>query len=176
MTLKCIVELDIVDVIHNHGKPMTLHELASYLKLHPSKVSVLYKFLRLLTHDGFFVKTKVKGKEGEEEETSYALTPPSKLLISGESTCVTPLVNGIFHPSSLDIWHSSKKWLTEDKDLTLYESATGETFSTFLTKILKYLVCFKGPWQLILMCLSLLSKIAAMCLKVWNLWLMWQVG
>jgi 2,7,4'-trihydroxyisoflavanone 4'-O-methyltransferase / isoflavone 4'-O-methyltransferase len=46
---------------------MTIPELASSLKLDPSKVNVLYRFLRLLTHDGFFAKTTVKGKEGEEE-------------------------------------------------------------------------------------------------------------
>ncbi|XP_039689920.1 isoflavone 4'-O-methyltransferase isoform X2 [Medicago truncatula] len=128
MALKSAVELGIVDAIHKHGKPMTVPELASSLKLHPSKVSVLYRFLRLLTHDGFFAKTTVK------EETAYALTPPSKLLINGESTCFAPLVKGILHPCSLDMWHSSKKWFSEEKDLALYESAMGETFFNFLNK------------------------------------------
>lgn len=136
MALKSVMELGIADVIHNHGKPITLPELASALKLHPSKVGVLHRFLRLLTHNGFFAKTTVpsqNGKEGEEE-TAYVLTPPSKLLIRGKSTCLAPIVKGALHSSSLDMWHSSKKWFTEEKELTLFESATGESFWDFLNK------------------------------------------
>ncbi|GAU37950.1 hypothetical protein TSUD_269650 [Trifolium subterraneum] len=137
MALKSAVELGVIDVIHKHGKPMTLSELVSSLKLHPSKVSVFYRFLRLLTHNGFFAKTTVlKAKEDEEveEETTYALTPPSMLLINGESPCFTTLFNVILHPSAMDMWHSSKKWFGEEKELGLYESATGETFFDFLNK------------------------------------------
>ncbi|RHN59564.1 putative methyltransferase [Medicago truncatula] len=134
MALKSAVELGIADAIHNHGKPMTLTELASSLKLHPSKVSVLYRLLRLLTHNGFFAKTTLmNGKEGEEE-TTYSLTPPSMLLISGKSTCLSPFVSGVLHPCRLNVWHSSKKWLTEDKELSLFESARGETFWDYLNK------------------------------------------
>lgn len=134
MALKSAVELGIADAIHNQGKPMTLTELASSLKLHPSKVSVLYRLLRLLTHNGFFAKTTLmNGKEGEEE-TTYSLTPPSMLLISGKSTCLSPFVSGVLHPCRLNMWHSSKKWLTEDKELSLFESARGETFWDYLNK------------------------------------------
>lgn len=134
MALKTVMELGIADLIHNHGKPITLPELASALKLHPSKVGTLYRFLRLLTHNGFFAKTTLKTKEGEGEETAYVLTPPSKLLVTGKSTCLAPIVKGALHSSSLDMWHSSKKWFTEDKELTLFESATGESFWDFLNK------------------------------------------
>ncbi|XP_027346732.1 isoflavone 4'-O-methyltransferase [Abrus precatorius] len=136
MALKSAMELGIADVIHNHGKPMTLAELVSALKLHPPKVNALHRFLRLLTHNGFFVKTTVpstNGKEGERE-TAYDLTPPSKLLIRGKSTCLAPIVRGALHPSSLDMWGASKKWFTEEKELTLFESATGESFWDFLNK------------------------------------------
>ncbi|XP_004505105.1 isoflavone 4'-O-methyltransferase-like [Cicer arietinum] len=130
--LKSAVELGIADAIHNHGKPMTLNELASSLKLHPSKVNILYRFLRLLTHNGFFVKTTVM--KGEEEETAYSLTPPSKLLISGKQTCLSSMVKGTLQPMPLDMWHSSNKWFNEEKEQTLFESATGENFWNFLNK------------------------------------------
>ncbi|CAL0312072.1 unnamed protein product [Lupinus luteus] len=126
MALKSVMELGIADVIHNNGKPITLSELASSLKLHPSKIGVLHKFLRLLTHNGFFAKSKV------QEEEAYVLTPPSKLLITSMPTCLAPIVKGALHSSSLDMWHSSKKWFTEDKGLTLYETATNESFWDFL--------------------------------------------
>ncbi|CAJ2655357.1 unnamed protein product [Trifolium pratense] len=142
MALKSAVELGVIDVIHKHGKPMTLSELVSSLKLHPSKVSVFYRFMRLLTHNGFFAKTTVliakedgDDEEDEEvEETTYALTPPSMLLINGESPCFTTIINGLFHPSVMDMWHSSKKWFGEENEQALYESANGETFFNFLNK------------------------------------------
>ncbi|KEH30963.1 putative methyltransferase [Medicago truncatula] len=132
MALKSAMELGIADAIHNHGKPMTLSELASSLKLHPSKVNILYRFLRLLTHNGFFTKTTVKSNE--EEETAYGLTPSSKLLISGKSTCLSTLIEGALHASSIDMWKSSKKWFNEDKEQTLFECATGENYWDFLNK------------------------------------------
>jgi predicted transcriptional regulator len=74
MALKSAMELGITDAIHNHGKPMTLSELASSLKLHPSKVDILHRFLRLLTHNGFFAKTTMKGKEGEGRNSIFSHT------------------------------------------------------------------------------------------------------
>ncbi|XP_058735440.1 (+)-6a-hydroxymaackiain 3-O-methyltransferase 1 [Vicia villosa] len=134
MALKSAMELGIADAIHNHGKPMTLSELASSLKLHTSKVNILYRFLRLLTHNGFFAKTTLKSNEAEEEETAYILTPSSKLLITGKPTCLSSLVKGALHPSSLDMWSVSEKWFHEDKEQTLFECATGESYWDFLNK------------------------------------------
>ncbi|KAK7362774.1 hypothetical protein VNO77_04895 [Canavalia gladiata] len=134
MALKSSVELGIADVIHNHGKSITLSELASALKLHPSKLGVLHRFMRLLTHNGFFTKTTVPSQNGKkgEEETAYALAPPSKLLIRGKSTSLAPMVNGTLRSWTLNMWHSSKKWFAEEKELALHESATGESFWNFL--------------------------------------------
>jgi 2,7,4'-trihydroxyisoflavanone 4'-O-methyltransferase/isoflavone 4'-O-methyltransferase len=105
---------------------MTLKELASSLKLHPSKVNVLYRLMRVLTHNGFFTKTTAK------EETIYALTPPSKLLIRGKPMCLASLTGG--HPRTTNMWNFTKKWLTEDKELSLFEFANGETFWDMLNK------------------------------------------
>ncbi|KAK7257407.1 hypothetical protein RIF29_31371 [Crotalaria pallida] len=131
MALKSAVELGIADAIHNHGKPITIPELVSSLKLHPSKVNVLHRFMRLLTHNGFFAKTKVEGKE-EQEQEAYTLTPPSKLLIRGKPTCLAPFVDATLQSGYVEKWKHSKKWLTEEKDLTLVESATGKSFFDYL--------------------------------------------
>ncbi|CAJ2655681.1 isoflavone 4'-O-methyltransferase-like isoform X2 [Trifolium pratense] len=131
MALKFAVELGIADAIHNHGKPMTLVELASTLKLNPSKVSILYRIMRLLTHNGFFAKTTSKAKAGEE--TMYSLTPPSKLLIRGKPMCLAFFAGG--HPRYMNMWNYTKKWLLEEKEeLSLFESANGETFWEMLNK------------------------------------------
>ncbi|XP_057751323.1 isoflavone 4'-O-methyltransferase-like [Arachis stenosperma] len=131
MALKAVMELGVADVIHNHGKPLTLSHLASQLNLHPSKVGALHRFLRLLTHNGFFAKTKLR--EGQEEEDAYALTPPSKLLIKSKPTNLSPIVKGSLHWSSLNMWHSSEKWFTEDKEQTMHETSSGgQSFWDFL--------------------------------------------
>lgn len=75
MALKSAVELGIADAIHNHGKAMTLSELASSLKLHPSQVTVLQRFMRLLTHNGFFTKTRMPSPNGKQ-----TLLSPSHLI------------------------------------------------------------------------------------------------
>ncbi|MED6132965.1 Isoflavone 4'-O-methyltransferase [Stylosanthes scabra] len=132
MALKAIMELGVADVIHSHGKPLTLSQLAAELNLHPSKVGALHRFLRLLTHNGFFAKTKIQEQEQQEEE-AYALTPPSKLLIRSKPTNLSSIVKGALHWSSLDMWHSSDKWFTEDKEQTMYETSSGgQSFWDFL--------------------------------------------
>ncbi|KAJ6693539.1 hypothetical protein OIU85_004322 [Salix viminalis] len=50
MTLKCAVQLGIPDVIHKHGKPMTLSELVSSLPIHPSKTQYVHRLMRILVH------------------------------------------------------------------------------------------------------------------------------
>ena len=117
---------------------MTLFELVSSLKLHPSKVNTLYRFLRLLTHNGLFEKTTVKCKDGVQEETTYVLTPPWKLLITRKSTCLPPIIRGTLHSNSLEIWHSSKKWFNEDNEFSLFESATRKNFWEMLNKDSKF--------------------------------------
>ncbi|KAL2321110.1 hypothetical protein Fmac_030079 [Flemingia macrophylla] len=140
MALKSAMELGIADAIHSNGKPMTISELVSALKLQPSKAVALHRFMRLLTHNGFFTKTS---EEGEEE--AYALTPPSKLLIRTKPTCLNTVVGGALHPCLSDMWHASKKWFTEDdKELSLYECASGGSFWDFMNNDLQVLKIFQS--------------------------------
>ena len=39
MSLKCAIQLGILDTIHNHGHPITLQELVSKLHIHPKKLA-----------------------------------------------------------------------------------------------------------------------------------------
>ena len=58
MSLKCAVQLEIPDIIHNHGQPMTISELALALPIHPSKIHCLYRLVRILVYSGFFAEKK----------------------------------------------------------------------------------------------------------------------
>ncbi|WMV49020.1 hypothetical protein MTR67_042405 [Solanum verrucosum] len=41
MSLKSAIQLNIPDIIHKHGKPMTLDELANALSINKSKITHL---------------------------------------------------------------------------------------------------------------------------------------
>ncbi|KAK3431290.1 hypothetical protein EUGRSUZ_E02637 [Eucalyptus grandis] len=85
MSLKCAVQLRIPDVIHDHKRPMTLLELASALQIHPSKMTCLYRLMRVLVHSGIFGETLVKG--------------------------LSPFVAIMLDPALVSPWHFLGDWL-----------------------------------------------------------------
>ncbi|GAY66225.1 hypothetical protein CUMW_247030 [Citrus unshiu] len=87
MSLKCAIELSIADIIHSHGRAITLSEL-----------------MRLLVHSGCFNKTKVNG-----QEEAYGLTASSTLLIKENPTSLSSWFKG----TELTLWgtvHGIKFW------------------------------------------------------------------
>nr|WMY23403.1 COMT protein [Stephania japonica] len=68
MSLKCVVELSIPDIIHNHQKPMTHSELVSALQIPQSRSTHLYRLMRILVHNGFFAMQKVHVHEYSQEQ------------------------------------------------------------------------------------------------------------
>ncbi|KAI9078608.1 hypothetical protein K1719_039446 [Acacia pycnantha] len=59
MSLKSAIDLNIPDIIHKHGKPMSLSLLVSSLQIHPSKSPYIHRLMRILTYCGFFSLQKV---------------------------------------------------------------------------------------------------------------------
>lgn len=53
MSLKCVVELGIPDIIHSHGKPMTLSSLVDALSLPSARIDPLNRLMRFMIHSGF---------------------------------------------------------------------------------------------------------------------------
>ncbi|RHN44412.1 Isoflavone 7-O-methyltransferase [Medicago truncatula] len=85
MSLKWAVEMNIPNIIHNHGKPISLSNLVSILQVPSSKIGNVRRLMRYLAHNGFFeIITK--------EEESYALTVASELLVRGSDLCLAPMV------------------------------------------------------------------------------------
>ncbi|GAY34624.1 hypothetical protein CUMW_012420 [Citrus unshiu] len=128
MSLKCAVELGIADVIHSHGRPITLSELASALNIQPTKTRSLFHFMRLFVHVGLFSKTKVVNHN--EQEEAYGLTPTSTLLIKDNSYCLSPLVTGLLDQDFVTSFHS---WFKAN-DLTLWETVRGLKFWDYLSQ------------------------------------------
>ncbi|XP_050223453.1 trans-resveratrol di-O-methyltransferase-like [Mercurialis annua] len=124
MCLKSSVQLGIPDAIHNHGKPITLPELVSSLKLHPGKTVPLYRLMRMLVYSGFFVTTKTA--DGQE---AYDLTLPSKLLVKSNPNCLSSFVLALLWPDYVASGHFLGDWFKNDKlEDTVYDQAHGMEF------------------------------------------------
>ncbi|KAL2503403.1 Trans-resveratrol di-O-methyltransferase [Forsythia ovata] len=105
MSLKCAVQLAILDIIHKHGKPMTLAELVEALPMNKMKAQFVPCLMCILIHLGFFMKAKIsKG----EEETGYWITPASCLLLKNESLSVAPFLLVMLNPVLTEPRHHLK--------------------------------------------------------------------
>ncbi|XP_058739295.1 isoflavone-7-O-methyltransferase 9-like [Vicia villosa] len=131
MSLKWTVEMNIPNIIHDHGQPITLSNLVSVLQVPSSKSGNVRSLMRYLAHNGFFEIVTNRGLNNEEE--AYALTVASELLVKGSDICLAPVVEGILDPTLLCSFHELKKWIYED-DLTLFDVTLGYAFWDFLDK------------------------------------------
>ncbi|XP_073313901.1 trans-resveratrol di-O-methyltransferase-like [Primulina huaijiensis] len=125
MSLKCAVQLNIPDIIKNHGKPMTLSELISVLPINKAKSQYIHRIMRVLVHYKFFIKVDLK--EENEQNESYWLTPSSNFLLKDSPLCVTPYLLLVLDPTMLKPWNSMSEWLADDR-VTAFETTHGLTF------------------------------------------------
>jgi len=137
LCLKWVVELGIPDIIHNHGKPVTLSHLVSALKVPPSKTNFVQRLMRFLAHNEIFDIHHTQ----EDHEVAYALTPASKLLVSGSGHCLSPMVRLITDPFLMSKYHHLGEWISSE-DPTLYETAIGTSVWGLLEREPKYLSLF----------------------------------
>ncbi|KAL6618939.1 hypothetical protein ACP70R_034078 [Stipagrostis hirtigluma subsp. patula] len=89
MALKSALDLRVADAIHHHGGAATLTQIATKVKLHPSKTPCLRRLMRVLTVTGVF--SVVEHPAGDGGEHLYGLTPASRLLVV-DSRSVAPFV------------------------------------------------------------------------------------
>ncbi|EEF39801.1 probable O-methyltransferase 3 [Ricinus communis] len=126
MCLKCAVQLGIPDIIHKHGKPITLPELVSALHIHPTKINFMYRLMRMLVHSGFFSITKAANGQEEGQEV-YVLTPSSKLLVKDNPNCLKPFVDSLLKPDFVTPGHVLGDWF-RGNELTVFQRAHGMAF------------------------------------------------
>nr|AAR09603.1 O-methyltransferase [Mentha x piperita] len=108
MSLKSALQLGIPDIIHKHGNPITLSQLADALNINKAKTDGLFRLMRLLEHSKFFDKVKV---EGEGEEEAYSLTRASRLLLRDEPSSLAPYIRAMLDPNFMDPFHHLSEWL-----------------------------------------------------------------
>lgn len=112
MSLKSAIELGIPDIIHLHGKPMTLRKLIDSLPINPAKASCIYRLIRILIHSGFIKAARIV--ENNKEEEGYLLTPSSKLLLKDEPMGVTPHLLSMLDPLVISPWHQLTEWFSNN--------------------------------------------------------------
>ncbi|KAL4563263.1 hypothetical protein LXL04_027303 [Taraxacum kok-saghyz] len=128
MALKSALDLGIPDIIHNHQKPITLHELVLKLNLSIEKTLPLKRLMRLLIHSNFFSITKFHDEGHEDEKEGYVLTVSSKLLLKNSSSSnlpnLLPFVNLMVDPVYITTFQSLGSWFTKN-ELNAFETAHG---------------------------------------------------
>ncbi|XP_028787623.1 isoflavone 7-O-methyltransferase-like [Neltuma alba] len=132
LCLKCAIELEIPDIIHEHGQPISLSQLVSDLKVPPSKTTFLKGLMRLLAHNGLFTIIKNNNNE-EESEVSYDLTSASRLLVNGTDHCLSSMVQLTVSPALLDLYQNLGKWVRGEEN-TLRETSFGVGVYEFLAQ------------------------------------------
>ncbi|MED6108277.1 Isoflavone 7-O-methyltransferase [Stylosanthes scabra] len=133
LCLKWCVDMNIPNIIHNHGQPMTLHELVSTLKVPLAKVSGVHRLMRYLAHLGFFDIVRIIQEDQEEKEEAYVLTYVSKLLVRGTDHCLSPMVDLILDPTVSTSYQQLGKWIHDEGNQTPFAMALDTDIWDFLS-------------------------------------------
>ncbi|KAM7275326.1 hypothetical protein ACFE04_017192 [Oxalis oulophora] len=120
MSLKCAIELNIPDVIHTHGQPMTLSKLVSALSINPKKIDCVYRLMRLLVHTGFFAQQNVCLSTSDSKEEGYVLTTTSYLLLKDNPLSASPFSLMVLDPIFMKPWESMSTWFQNDDPIPYY--------------------------------------------------------
>ncbi|KAG6589030.1 Acetylserotonin O-methyltransferase, partial [Cucurbita argyrosperma subsp. sororia] len=96
--IKCAIELQIADIIEDHGSPMTLPQLSSTLNC---SLPLLHRILRFLVRRGIFKEYSIS-----DDLIGYAQTPLSRLLATKNGSSLAPFMLLEASPAMLAAWHN----------------------------------------------------------------------
>ncbi|XP_017429959.1 probable O-methyltransferase 3 isoform X3 [Vigna angularis] len=124
MSLKCVVELGIADIIHNHGQPISLSNLIASLPIHSSKTHFIPRLMRIMVHSGFFSQ---HSHADNELEVKYALTDASFLLVKSHEMSMAPFLQATLDPVLSNPWTQFSSWF-KNGITTPFEMTHGKSF------------------------------------------------
>ncbi|GLT87810.1 hypothetical protein SLE2022_058700 [Rubroshorea leprosula] len=124
MSLKCAVDLDIPDIIHNHGYPMTVFELTVALQINAKKAPYIQRLMCILVHSGFFTRQQL-GENNQDD--GFSLTSASRLFLKNEPMSVNPFMNATLDPMLTKPWYRLASWFQND-DINPFYTQHGTTF------------------------------------------------
>jgi len=122
MSLKCVVELGIADIIHSHAQPISLSTLIASLPIHSSKTHFIPRLMRIMVHSGFFSQ---HNHTQNDQEVTYALTDASLLLLKSNPMNVRPFLQVMLDPVLTTPWHHFSSWF-KNGNATPFELAHGK--------------------------------------------------
>ncbi|KAF5202636.1 (RS)-norcoclaurine 6-O-methyltransferase [Thalictrum thalictroides] len=129
LVLKCAVQLDLANIIHENGTPMTLSELSSHLRNKPVNQDALYRVMRYLVHMEIFTKSSIDG------ELRYGLAPPAKFLVKGWDNCMVDSILLMTDTFSMSPYHYLKEELSNNGGTCIaFEKAMGTNIWEYLAE------------------------------------------
>ncbi|KAL2466587.1 Flavone 3'-O-methyltransferase 1 [Abeliophyllum distichum] len=130
MSLRYATELGIPDIIHRHGKPMTLQQLVDALPINKAKAHGVYRLMWILIHSGFFIEEKISE---DNAVMGCWLTPASRLLIKDESFSMFQIIQACYDPIALKPWDHVKEWFENDES-SAFETTFGITYFDYASR------------------------------------------
>lgn len=127
MSLRCAVQLGILDIIHNHAQPITLSELLAALPIHPLKAQYVHRLMRILIHSGFFATQKLVGDERSANQEGYVLTQASRLLLKDDPLGMRSYLLVALDSILTEPWNFLTTWF-QSEDPTPFVVAHGNSF------------------------------------------------
>ncbi|ONK57107.1 uncharacterized protein A4U43_C10F16690 [Asparagus officinalis] len=122
MSLKCAVELNIPDIIHNHGNSITLSDLSNSLSIPRSKAPCLRRLMSLLVHSKFLSEERIGVNN---EESVFSLTVVSQVFLTENKSNASPFLLLMLDQILLRPWHFLSEWFKGDEPTTAFEIAHG---------------------------------------------------
>ncbi|KAG0484806.1 hypothetical protein HPP92_008885 [Vanilla planifolia] len=99
LVLKCAVKLEIFDVIHRHGRPISLPEIAAALPSSCFSQPTLRRFMRYLSH----MRLVLDHDGDDEREPSFTLSPAAAAyLVKGSKLSLTSFVQILLDKNFLE--------------------------------------------------------------------------
>ncbi|XP_021866655.2 (R,S)-reticuline 7-O-methyltransferase-like [Spinacia oleracea] len=125
LVLRSAVELHIADIIHSHGQPMSITQIASKLESSPSpNIPYLTRVMRVLARNKIF--TVENKKENINITPLYGLTETAKCLLHDQELSFAPTLLTFTDPSIMAGWYEIGRTIKEGG--TPFVKAHGESF------------------------------------------------
>ncbi|XP_057954812.1 (R,S)-reticuline 7-O-methyltransferase-like [Malania oleifera] len=143
MALKSAVELRIADIIHSHGRPISLRQIASAIDPPAAEITNLSRIMTLLVRKSIFTASPSPPSDGDpSSDTLYGLTPSSRWLLRDTEMTLAPMVLLENHPLLLSPWHQLSNCVTDGG--TAFKKAHGSEIWEFAGANPEFNAMFNG--------------------------------
>ncbi|KAF4363767.1 hypothetical protein F8388_000432 [Cannabis sativa] len=134
MALKCAVELRIADIIHSHGKPITISQIASDIQSNsnsksPINIDNLFRIMRILVRKGVFIEHH-DDDHGDSTISLYGLCDSSRCLLWDFDSSLVPFILLNTHPQMMASSHNFGKRVIGNKGSTFENDQDIWSFSS----------------------------------------------